>query len=115
MTGAKVSSEEAKEKGLCYNCGKKGHIARNCRQKRYNRSEKPERKTKDATIRMMRVLPGNASEDETMDKDENKENPEKERMNVRTSHQAIQMAKNPRKRKMNLLGKGTTDHRRMWS
>jgi Zinc knuckle len=59
MTGAKVSSEEAKEKGLCFNCGKKGHLAKNYRQKKYHQ-KKPQQKTdkKDVTIKMVGTTSG---------------------------------------------------------
>ena len=32
MIGAKVDLEKAKKQGLCFNCGRKGHQARQCRQ-----------------------------------------------------------------------------------
>ena len=59
MTGAKIRSEEAKEKGLCFNCEKKGHLAKNCRQKKYHQ-KKPQQKTdkKDVTIKMGRTTSG---------------------------------------------------------
>lgn len=60
MTGAKVTSEEARKKGLCFSCGKGGHLARNCRQKNYNQQRfqrTRDANDKDVAVRMMRMTP----------------------------------------------------------
>ena len=77
MTGAKVSSEEARRKGLCYNCGRKGHLAKDCRQKKQKGSETTDRQTRNpnVAIRMIRFNPGQVS-----DKDSKEERTKKQRM-----------------------------------
>jgi zinc knuckle protein len=77
MTGAKVSSKEARRKGLCYNCGRKGHLAKDCRQKKQIRSETTERQTRNpnVAIRMVRFNPGQVSdEDSKIEEDKEAEN-----------------------------------------
>jgi retrotransposon gag protein/zinc knuckle protein len=84
MTGAKVSSEEARRKGLCYNCGRKGHLAKDCRQKKQKESETTDRQTRNpnVAIRMIRFNPGQVSdEDSKEEKNEGTEN-EREQVNV---------------------------------
>jgi hypothetical protein len=48
MKGAKVDLEKAKKERLCFNCGKKGHQARFCRDKKNNNG-------KGRTVRMLRT------------------------------------------------------------
>ena len=91
MTGAKISSEEAKEKGLCFNCGKKGHLARNCRQRKYQQ-KRPQKKDngRDVTIRMVRTISGiDAIDQDTEQEEPTESRVESELMEVSSLFQGL--------------------------
>ena len=50
MTGAQVNLSEARKKGLCFECGRKGHQARSCRSKKNIRGKEPETKRLEARM-----------------------------------------------------------------
>ena len=82
MTGAKVSSEEARKGNLCFNCGKKGHFARNCRSRKESEKFKP----RTETLKMVRRMP----EEENIERLET-DDQEKEQVDVSSIFQKLSL------------------------
>jgi hypothetical protein len=56
MTSARVSTADAKRRGLCFECGRKGHQVRQCRQMQQNVQKSSAYPSKDENkVRMMRT------------------------------------------------------------
>jgi Zinc knuckle len=87
MTGAKVSAEEARKGNLCFNCGKKGHFAENCRNRRESgRPTKRDMKPRMETLKMVRRTPEEESIEET-----DLENQEREQVDVSSIFQKLSL------------------------
>ena len=87
MTGAKVSAEEARKGNLCFNCGKKGHFAKNCRNRRESgRPTQRDTKPRMETLKMVRRIPEEESIEET-----DLENQEREQVDVSSIFQKLSL------------------------
>ena len=103
MTGAKVSMRDAKkEAGKCFNCGNKGHYARNCRERKTPglprttlsdgnriRMVRMEELTSTNAINLTTRESGTHSEEESEDEGSEQEEIEKEQLDVSTLFQGL--------------------------
>lgn len=78
MTGAQVDLKEARKKGLCFKCGRKGHQAKNCRVKKDWKGKRPEREEVEARMVLYQETRWNSEVEDSADEWEVYEDPEPE-------------------------------------